>query len=59
MINRTATADSTHPKGGFSCYKDCLADNGSVVFQIKFVVADSFMLQNRLLIVAANQYIQW
>jgi len=28
--------NSTYPKGGFSCSKDSLVVNGSLVFQIKF-----------------------
>ena len=33
---RTPAANSTYPKGGFSCSKDSFVVNGSLVFQIKF-----------------------
>ena len=29
-------ANSTYPKGGVSCSKDCFVVNGTLVFQIKF-----------------------
>jgi len=30
------TANSTYPKGGVSCSKDCFVFNQTLVFQIKF-----------------------
>jgi len=33
---KTASANSTYPKGGVSCSKDSFVVNGSLVFQIKF-----------------------
>ncbi len=32
----TRTANSTYPKGGFSCSKDSFVVNETLVFQIKF-----------------------
>ncbi len=34
--NKTATANSTYPKGGVSCSKDSFVVNQTLVFQIKF-----------------------
>jgi hypothetical protein len=46
------TANSTYPKGGFSCSKDSFVVNGSLVFQIKFCG------KSPALRVAANRYRQ-
>jgi len=36
LRNKTATHNSTYPKGGVSCSKDSLVVNQTLVFQIKF-----------------------
>ena len=35
-MRRKTTANSTYPKGGFSCSKDRFVVNGTLVFQIMF-----------------------
>jgi len=37
-IDNRAAANSTYPKGGFSCSKESFAINLTLVFQIKFCV---------------------
>lgn len=46
------TANSTYPKGGFSCSKDSFVVNQTLVFQIKFCG------KSPALRVAANRYLQ-
>jgi hypothetical protein len=36
MTERKTAYNSTYPKGGFSCSKDSLVVNQTLVFQIKF-----------------------
>ena len=36
LRNKTATHNSTYPKGGVLCSKDSLVVNQTLVFQIKF-----------------------
>jgi len=36
LRNKTATHNSTYPKGGVSCSKDSFVVNQTFVFQIKF-----------------------
>ncbi len=36
LRNKTATHNSTYPKGGVSCSKDSFVVNQTLVFQIKF-----------------------
>ena len=51
FVKREArAANSTYPKGGFSCSKDSFVVNGSSVFQINFYG------KNPAFRVAANRY---
>ena len=36
LLTKTPAANSTYPKGGFSCSKDSFVANESLVFEIKF-----------------------
>jgi|GEM_PF-2747784 len=50
-IERRASANSTYPKGGFSCSKDSFVVNGSLVLRMKFSG------KNPALRVAANRQV--
>jgi len=52
LRNKTATHNSSYPKGGVSCSKDSFMVNGSLVFQIQFCG------KSPALRVAAKRYLQ-
>jgi hypothetical protein len=51
-VENKPSANSTYPKGGFSCSKDSFVGNKTLVFQIKFCG------KSPALRVAANRYLQ-